>query len=238
MPAQTRAQVLDGLSDLADLTQDGRWVKTPQSASSQRCARTVCTGNICRSPYAHLLLAQGLKSVRPGAFEVSSTGVGALVDHSVESGSARHLDAKGITHTDIRARQISEGDLDWIDLMLPMTVEHRKAVLSYAPRLLKRAYTIKEIARLIDSAEQPQPWTGRLAGLETPEERWAAIPTHLARERGRARVAEGVDDVRPVPPEGRCLRRDGPGDRLRGGARRVAGACYGLILDLGWHKPH
>lgn len=156
---------------------------------------TVCTGNICRSPYAHLLLAQGLESVRPGAFEVSSAGVGALVDNVVEPGSARHLDAKGIAHADFRARQISERDLDGIDLVLPMAVEHRKAVLSYAPRLLKRAYTIKEIARLIDSAEQSQPWTERLAGLGTPEERWAAIPTHLARERGRARVGEGVDDV-------------------------------------------
>ncbi|WP_252975997.1 arsenate reductase/protein-tyrosine-phosphatase family protein [Janibacter melonis] len=135
---------------------------------------------------------------------MSSAGVGALVDHSVEPGSARHLDAKGIAHTDFRARQISERDLDGIDLVLPMAVEHRKAVLSYAPRLLKRAYTIKEIARLIDSAEQSQPWTERLAGLGTPE-RWAAIPTHLARERGRARVGR-ASATSPTRTAGRTLR--------------------------------
>ena len=38
-------------------------------------------------------------------------------------------------------------------------------------------------------------WTERLAGLATAEERWAALPGHLARERGLSRVDEGVDDI-------------------------------------------
>ena len=29
----------------------------------------------------------------------------------------------------------------------------------------------------------------------TPEERWAALPSHLARERGLSQVEEGADDI-------------------------------------------
>ncbi|UTT66884.1 low molecular weight phosphatase family protein [Janibacter sp. CX7] len=156
---------------------------------------TVCTGNICRSPYAQLALGHALEGVRPGAFEVVSAGTQALIGNPVEPGSASILDAKDITHDHFAARQISERMLDDIDIVLPLEVSHRKIVLSYSPRHLKRAYTVKELARLLDSADEREPWTERLAGLATPEERWAALPSHLARERGLSRVPEGADDI-------------------------------------------
>lgn len=156
---------------------------------------TVCTGNICRSPYAQLALGHALEGVRPGAFEVVSAGTQALIGNPVEPGSASILDAKGVAHDHFAARQISERMLDDIDIVLPLEVSHRKIVLSYSPRHLKRAYTVKELARLLDSADERQPWTERLAGLATPEERWAALPSHLARERGLSRVPEGTDDI-------------------------------------------
>lgn len=156
---------------------------------------TVCTGNICRSPYAQLLLAHRLDEVRPGVFDVSSVGTGALVDQGVDPGSATLLEARGVAHDTFAARQITEQLLQDVDLVLPLTVEHRKTVLSYAPRLLKRTYTLKELARLIESAGHRRPWSERLEGTATPEERWAAIPQHLARERGRTHVEPGADDV-------------------------------------------
>lgn len=156
---------------------------------------TVCTGNICRSPYAHLALQHALDAVRPGAFEVSSAGTHALIGNPVDPGSAGILDRCGIDSADFAARQISEPMLADIDIVLPLEVAHRKIVLSYSPRLLKRAFTLKELARLLDSAGEREPWTQRLAGLATPEERWAAIPSHLARERGLTRVADGEDDI-------------------------------------------
>lgn len=156
---------------------------------------TVCTGNICRSPYAQLALQAALDDVRPGAFDVSSAGTGALVGRPVDPGSASILDARGIAHEGFVARQISEKIMSDIDLVLPLEAGHRKLVLSYSPRHLKRAYTLKEFARLLDAADARQPWTERLAGLATPEERWAALPQHLARERGQSRVDEGVDDI-------------------------------------------
>lgn len=156
---------------------------------------TVCTGNICRSPYAHLTLQHALDAVRPGVFAVSSAGTGALVDHPVDPGSATILDARGVMHDTFAARQISERILETADIVLPLETNHRKVVLSYSPRHLKRTYTLKELARLLDAADAREPWTQRLAGLTTPEERWAALPAHLARERGLTRVDEGVDDI-------------------------------------------
>lgn len=156
---------------------------------------TVCTGNICRSPYAQLLLQHRLDDVRPGSFEVSSVGTGALVGQGVDPGSASILAARGVAHDTFEARQITEPLLDGVDVVLPLTIEHRKTVLSYAPRLLKRCYTVKEIARLITAADQRRPWEERLAGTSTPQERWQRIPQELARERGLAKAEAGQDDV-------------------------------------------
>ncbi|NYF97379.1 low molecular weight phosphatase family protein [Janibacter cremeus] len=156
---------------------------------------TVCTGNICRSPYAHFALQHGLDAVRPGTFEVSSAGTRAMTGNPVDPGSASILQDNGVVHDDFAARQITERMLDEIDIVLPLEVAHRKIVLSYSPRHLKRAFTLKELARLLDSADAREPWTQRLAGLATPEERWAALPSHLARERGLSRVEEGADDI-------------------------------------------
>ena len=42
-------------------------------------------------------------------------------------------------------------------LVIVMAGEHRQAVLREAPRLMKRTYTLKELARLIESAGERQP---------------------------------------------------------------------------------
>ena len=156
---------------------------------------TVCTGNICRSPYAQLRLQQALDTVRPDTFEVSSAGTHALVGEPVDPGSVRVLAERGVTADGFAARQLDERMLADVDIVLPLTTAHRKIVLSHSPRHLKRAYTVAELARLFDAAEEAQPWTERLAGMATPEERWAALPSHLTRQRGLSRAAEGEDDI-------------------------------------------
>ncbi len=133
--------------------------------------------------------------MRPGVFEVSSAGTHALIGNPVDPSSAQILTARGISSGEFAARQISERILGEIDFVLPLEVTHRKAVLSYSPRHLKRAFTLKEFARLLDAADERESWTTRLAGLPSVEERWAALPAHLARERGLTRVPDGADDI-------------------------------------------
>lgn len=155
----------------------------------------VCTGNVCRSPYAHLTLAAALEGASPGCFDVSSAGTHALEGHPVDPGSATILDALGIDHMDFAARQLSAQLMADADVVLTLDRTHRSGALAYSPRHLKRTFTLKELARLIETADARRPWVQRLAGLETVDERWAAMPEHLARERGLSRVDEGADDI-------------------------------------------
>ena len=155
----------------------------------------VCTGNICRSPFAQLVLQEGLGSVRPGVFEVSSAGTAALVGEPVAEGSARILRGRGIDAAGFAARRVSRDVVSDVDLVLTMEAAHRGAVLSHVPSYLQRTYTLTEAARVLTAAGERESWSERLAGLTTAEERWAALPSHLARERGRTRVIEGADDI-------------------------------------------
>ena len=84
---------------------------------------TVCTGNICRSPYAAVLLREGLDWARPGAFEVTSAGTHALVGRPMDEGSAVRLQAKGLADDAFRAR-----------LITPRLLAEQAAVLAHGHR--------------------------------------------------------------------------------------------------------
>lgn len=112
---------------------------------------TVCTGNICRSPLAELLLATRLADL--GA-EVHSAGVRGLnaapmtpeaIDLAVEYGVA---EADADAH---RSRFLTEAMLVSPDLILAMTREHRREIAELAPARLRSTFTVREFARLAAS---------------------------------------------------------------------------------------
>jgi protein-tyrosine phosphatase len=161
---------------------------------------TVCTGNICRSPYAQLRLQAALDGVRPRVFDVSSAGTLGLVGQPVDPGSARVLEARGLSGDGFLAREMNERLLGDIDLVLPLELAHRDAVLRMAPRLLKRTFTLLELARLLEELDAEQPWTDRLEGhggisAEEVRSRWTAMLSTVAAERGGRAAAAGSDDV-------------------------------------------
>lgn len=112
---------------------------------------TVCTGNICRSPLAELLLATRLADL--GA-EVHSAGVRGLnaapmtpeaIDLAIEYGVA---EADADAH---RSRFLTEAMLASPDLILAMTREHRREIAELAPARLRSTFTVREFARLAAS---------------------------------------------------------------------------------------
>lgn len=112
---------------------------------------TVCTGNICRSPLAELLLATRLADL--GA-EVHSAGVRGLsaapmtpeaIDLAIEYGVA---EADADAH---RSRFLTEAMLVSPDLILAMTREHRREIAELAPARLRSTFTVREFARLAAS---------------------------------------------------------------------------------------
>ncbi|GGH90780.1 low molecular weight phosphatase family protein [Arthrobacter liuii] len=115
---------------------------------------TVCTGNICRSPVAERLLQAGLDQAVPGGFLVASAGTRALVGEPMQRASADIVRTFGGNPEGFAARQLTPRILRGVDLVLTMTSGHRGEVLQLDASLLKRTFTIREFARMLDVLDQ------------------------------------------------------------------------------------
>lgn len=97
---------------------------------------TVCTGNICRSPMAEIVLRDRLEAAGLGDLVVvDSSGVsdeehGNPVDRRARSVLAAHGYATGDGH---RAHRITASELTSRDLLLPATAQHARALRRLAP---------------------------------------------------------------------------------------------------------
>ncbi|MCY1392742.1 Low molecular weight protein-tyrosine-phosphatase wzb [compost metagenome] len=90
----------------------------------------VCIGNICRSPTAENLLRDALAHT---SIEVSSAGLGALVDKPIESTAQLVLEEHGHTPHEHKARQLNSQLISESDLILVMEQRHVDGVHKIAP---------------------------------------------------------------------------------------------------------
>ena len=168
---------------------------------------TVCTGNICRSPVAERLLQAGLDQVLPGGFEVRSAGTRALVGDPVQPLSADIIRTFGGTAEGFAARQLTGKILRPVDLVLTMSSTHRGEVLQLDASLLKRTFTIREFARMLDvlqERETPPAGGGQPAGnhhgdhhgdrISANTKLWRALPARAASVRHLALAPEAADN--------------------------------------------
>lgn len=92
---------------------------------------TVCTGNICRSPMAEVVLRDRFEAAGLGdRVAVDSTGISAE-EHGnpIDRRAARVLDRHGYdTAGAHRARPVEASELPERDLLLPMTAVHARAL--------------------------------------------------------------------------------------------------------------
>lgn len=107
----------------------------------------VCTGNISRSPMTQLLL-ESWSDPRAGLV-VSSAGTHALVGEPMDRGAASAMGQLGIDPSRHRARQLEPQMAAEADLILTAERAHLEIVLAQVPTALRRAFTIKEFARLV-----------------------------------------------------------------------------------------
>ncbi len=139
---------------------------------------TVCTGNICRSPMAEVVLRDRFERAGLGdAVVVDSTGVsdeehGNPIDHRAQVA----LRAGGYDVPRRRARQVTAVDLAAHDLVLAMTASHARALRRIAheePGVTERIrmYRSFDPAAPTDGPEHAldvdDPWYGDQAGFET-----------------------------------------------------------------------
>lgn len=107
---------------------------------------TVCTGNICRSPLAELLLR---KHLDPSRFEITSAGTGALIDAPMpdpllEIASRSGIEAAG----DHRGQLLTPELIQESDLIFAMAREHRSHIVRMHPRANRYTFTLNEFARI------------------------------------------------------------------------------------------
>jgi protein-tyrosine phosphatase len=175
----------------------------------------VCTGNVCRSPAAELLLRAGLGD--DAKIQVSSAGLEALVGQPVAAPMARLLRGRTIDPADFVARQLQWHEVGAADLVLTMTVAQRSAVVSRAPVVLRRAFTLREFADLVRLADAG----GTRSDAGAPAERLRALLREVPRARGGRPAGPQWDDIED--PYGR-------GDRVFARVlRQIADAVDGLL---------
>jgi protein-tyrosine phosphatase len=129
-------------------------LESPASAPAPVKILTVCTGNICRSPVAERLLQAGLDQVMPGAFVVTSAGTRAMVGDPMQPLSGDIVRTFGGNPDGFVSRQLTGKILREVDLVLTMTSGHRGEVLQLDASLLKRTFTIREFARMLDVLDE------------------------------------------------------------------------------------
>ncbi|XKE65668.1 low molecular weight phosphatase family protein [Agrococcus terreus] len=151
----------------------------------------VCTGNICRSPLAEHLLRARL----PRAFgadtlpdvQIASSGTRAVVGAPLEPEARIELERLGAAdHAQHRARQLEPDHVRESDLVLGLEREHRGAALVLEPVASRRAFTLREFARIVGAMAD-----GRL--------------THDVAPLDSRGVARFMDDVVAAAARGRGL---------------------------------
>jgi protein-tyrosine phosphatase len=164
----------------------------------------VCTGNICRSPFARFhtraLLEMRLGPRWASWFDVASGGTGAVVGSEMHPLSRAQLGPLA-THPDVaafRARQLPARDVELADLVLTVSRSHRSAVLELEPRALRSTFTVREFARLLGSIDPAD----HAALPVDPRERAHALVAAALAERGQGAPVDSEDDAIPDPIQG------------------------------------
>lgn len=132
----------------------------------------VCTGNVCRSPQAAALLqarAEAAGAEVSSQIRITSAGTHALIGAPMDPVAAELLNVYGPTHgaddaaagtADHRGTQLSAEAVKGADLVLCMTLAHRRAVVRRVPGASRRTFLLNEfVALLEDLARDPWPDT-------------------------------------------------------------------------------
>ena len=184
---------------------------------------TVCTGNVCRSPYMERVLRQVVDSAwGHGTVRVESAGTGALVGASMDQGSESLLRASGVDTAGFVARQIERDHVAASDLVLTATRAHRGPVAQLHPKALRYTFAVADFVDLADSIPDEQLPRTDDAGA------WLREITQLvAGRRGLTapRDAADVDIVDPHRRDESVFRQMADQlDALRPGLERALGA--------------
>lgn len=153
---------------------------------------TVCTGNICRSPMAELMLADAAAQAGINVQLDSAGTSGWESGNPIDSRAGSLLAGHGIASDTHRARKFQPSWFAERDLILALDVDHFEALQALAPddesaRKVRMLRSFDPLAAGLSPAQQGiyDPWYGDMADFEAS---WrlisAAVPGILAYARG------------------------------------------------------
>ena len=107
----------------------------------------VCTGNICRSPFAEGLLKKLLSQEGPEGIAVDSAGLLALPGNTVTSLAQRVATEYGVDLSGHQAKSLSSDLMNWSDLVLVMEKSHEESILAAFPEASGKVLLLRHFAR-------------------------------------------------------------------------------------------
>ena len=108
----------------------------------------ICTGNICRSAMAEVMLKDKIEKDEKlkGKIEVYSAGTFACAGEASTYSAIEVMEEYGIDLKKHRATQLRESKIEGMDVVLCATVSHKNMVIRMYPELREKTYTMKEYA--------------------------------------------------------------------------------------------
>ena len=153
----------------------------------------MCTGNLCRSPMAEVLLRHELARRGVTGVNVRSSGTWAVGGHGATPDAVGVLQRRGVDLSRHRSQALAREQVEQADLVVVMTSVHEREVLEVAPSARAKIVLMKELAEMrphLDGVDR----AGRLQAL-------------LAAARPNRRRSLDLDDPMGLPTSSyeRCL---------------------------------
>lgn len=155
----------------------------------------VCTGNLCRSPMAEVLMLDAFGRRGCAGIEVSSVGTWAYEGHPAMPEAVDMMRSLEIDLSEHRSHAVVEHEMEAADLIVVMTSVHVRELTNLAPGARDKVVMLKELTE-IEMSSVPE--AGR-------EQRLAAL---LGGKRPEPRRSLDVDDPIGLPQSvyERCAR--------------------------------
>lgn len=147
----------------------------------------VCTGNICRSPYAAYILQSRLTQSGITGISVDSAGTGAETGSPMAPRISAALAHRGIETSGFRSKPLTGHLVERADLILTAETAHRAKVVRLEPSALGRVFTLRQFARLIPQSPVAAAAPTGARGLEP-------LVRACSAARGMGQPARGAED--------------------------------------------